>query len=61
MDIPTLSWPSTRRLGALIWAENFGGANDYAYGLGIAVDSSSNVYVTGYFSGKATFSGTHNT
>ncbi len=40
--------------GVLQWVQTVGGANyDYAYG--IATDVGGNVYITGYFSGTATF------
>jgi len=52
--------------GNFVWAKRMGGTDD-AYdgdiGLGIAVDSSGNVYTTGYFYGTADFdpgSGTYN-
>ena len=37
--------------GTLLWAHRFGG-NNATHSLGIAVDSSGNSYVTGYFNGK---------
>ena len=45
-------------LGALVWAEDFGGQYDYAYGTGIALDAGNNIYVTGYFSGSLSYSST---
>jgi hypothetical protein len=43
--------------GDLLWAKQAGGTGpDYSYG--IAVDGSSNSYVTGYFGGTAIFNGT---
>ncbi len=39
--------------GSLLWVRKvFGGANDFARGFGIGVDDASNVYTTGFFSGK---------
>ena len=37
-------------LGAYVWAKNIGGAGP-AYGIGVEVDNSGNVYTTGYFEG----------
>jgi outer membrane protein assembly factor BamB len=37
--------------GTVLWAKNFGGSGAYAYGQGIAVDGSGNVYLRGQFSG----------
>ncbi len=36
--------------GATTWAKNFGGSGASAYGYGIAVDGTGNVYLGGYFS-----------
>jgi hypothetical protein len=35
--------------GTVLWAKNFGGSGAYAYGQGIAVDNSGNVYLGGSF------------
>lgn len=35
--------------GTVLWAKNFGGSGAYAYGQGIAVDGSGNVFLGGYF------------
>src|SRR6185369_11843608 len=35
--------------GTVLWAKNFGGSGASAYGNGIAVDGSGNVYLGGYF------------
>ena len=43
--------------GILEWANQAGGLSDDETGLGIAVDAYSNSYVTGIFSGSATFGG----
>ena len=40
--------------GALVWADRMGGTGD-AKGYSLAVDSSGNVYTTGYFTGTAQF------
>lgn len=40
--------------GELIWAKSIGGTN-YDNGLGIAVDGTGNVYISGYFSGVVDF------
>ena len=40
--------------GTLLWAKRMGGASG-DYGLGITVDSSGNIYTTGYFFGTADF------
>jgi len=42
--------------GAHLWSERFGGT-DNDYGVGIAVDGSANVLVTGYFAGTVNFGG----
>jgi len=42
-------------LGDFKWARTWGGGSNYDWGLGVAVDGSGNVYVTGRFSGKADF------
>jgi hypothetical protein len=39
--------------GTVTWAKNYGGAGATTTGYGIAVDSSGNVYVAGYFSGAS--------
>jgi CSLREA domain-containing protein len=42
--------------GDFIWAKRMGGISDYGdYGIDIAVDSSGDVYTTGYFSGTVDF------
>lgn len=44
--------------GVLLWAKQAGGSDlDEAYG--VAIDESGNIYLTGYFSGYANFSGMH--
>lgn len=40
------------------WGQSFGGAGNDR-GQGVAVDSQNNIYVTGYFTGSGTFSGTN--
>jgi mRNA-degrading endonuclease HigB of HigAB toxin-antitoxin module len=45
-------------MGNAIWARNAGGTNTRAYGFGIALDSSGNSHVTGFFIGSATFGNT---
>jgi len=40
--------------GVVVWSKNFGGSGAVAYGQSIAVDSSGNVYLGGYFSGNFT-------
>jgi hypothetical protein len=50
-DIFVLQLDKTGNLG---WAVNMGGSKD-DYGMGISVDGSSNVFVTGYFAGTADF------
>ena len=44
--------------GDWLWAKNAGGSDDYDNGWSIAIDASGNSYVTGYFSGPATFGST---
>lgn len=41
--------------GDFIWAKSMGGGEDPAWGNSIAVDTSANVYTTGYFGGTADF------
>jgi autotransporter-associated beta strand protein len=41
--------------GNFVWADDLGGGSNYTYGQGIAVDSSDNVYTTGYFFGIGNF------
>src|SRR5437764_462723 len=41
--------------GKVLWANQAGGSNFDDYGLGIALDVAGNCYVTGAFSGQATF------
>ncbi len=43
--------------GNVVWALSFGGEDD-DYGMGVAVDSADNVYVTGYFENTMQFDGT---
>ena len=43
--------------GAWLWAKSAGGS-DWDEGQGVAVDTSGNAYVTGYFQGSASFGGT---
>ncbi len=44
--------------GVLLWAKQAGGSDlDEAYG--VALDETGNIYMTGYFSGYANFSGMH--
>ena len=40
--------------GTVVWAKNFGGIGAYAYGQGIAVDGSGNVYLGGSFNASLT-------
>jgi len=42
--------------GQVLWAKQFGGTSD-DFGLGVALDSSNNIYVTGTFQGTADFGG----
>ena len=46
--------------GSLQWVQTAGGTS-YDLGNGITVDASSNVYITGYFNGTATFGATSKT
>jgi len=47
--------------GALVWVQTYGSDSSSEYGQQIAVDSSNNVYVTGYFSGTVNFGGASRT
>src|SRR6266853_1971178 len=42
-------------MGKVLWANQAGGSNFDDYGLAIALDAAGNCYVTGAFSGDATF------
>ncbi|KAA9325025.1 SBBP repeat-containing protein [Adhaeribacter soli] len=41
--------------GNLLWVRKTGGGTEWDYGTAIALDGSGNSYITGYFSGNATF------
>src|SRR6185369_17249627 len=42
-------------LGNLVWAKNMGGIYDSGYGLSMALDSSNDIYTTGFFDGQMDF------
>jgi hypothetical protein len=41
--------------GNFVWAKRIGGANGYDYAIGLALDASANVYITGAFDGTEDF------
>ena len=61
-EAPTSSWPSAIPLGDLLWVRRAGGSGFYSgsgftadVALGVAVDSEGNAYITGSFTGTASF------